>query len=87
MPVLKLPESFGTVVERTFERAFILAGTNEVDDSVDTVRVHRRDDGIADTVILQLDTDCGFAEVEMRLEETTDLIAMLQEVLSYRETE
>jgi hypothetical protein len=53
-------------------------------DTADKVRVHRRDDGIDNTVILQLDTDCGFAEVEMKLEETTDLIAMLQEVLSYR---
>lgn len=50
-------------------------------DTPDKVRVHRRDDGIDNTVILQLDTDCGFAEVEMQLEETTDLIAMLQEVL------
>ena len=70
MPVLKLPNSFGC-------------------DTPDKVRVHRSDtarlDGINDTVILQLDTDCGFAEVEMTFKETIDLSLMLQEVLSYKD--
>ena len=51
-------------------------------DTADKVRVHRRDDGIDNTVILQLDTDCGFAEVEMTFKETIDLSLMLQDVLN-----
>ena len=51
-------------------------------DTPDKVRVHRRDDGIDNTVILQLDTDCGFAEVEMTFKETIDLSLMLQDVLN-----
>ena len=54
--------------------------------SHDTVRVHRGLDvnQSDDTVILQVEGVGGFAEVEMKLEETTDLIAMLQEVIRYR---
>lgn len=51
-------------------------------DTPDKVRIHRRDDGIDNTVILQLDTDCGFAEVEMTFKETIDLSLMLQDVLN-----